>query len=570
MGKAIPQQAQRKQSMRPTVRIATLGMAVAWLTLVAGLGWWMSKQVVGAELDRLAASAEYEAKTTARIMDRLFTEMSSVANMVARQGSVIQLATRYRDDPPSLARLTRQQRAAQFTQDPLVRKVGDFMHALSSDLRYARIYMNNMSDDTVTASNWDEPDSIVGMIYSGRPYLIDALRDGNGHSFGIARLNKTPSYFVASRIENEDDVPLGSVTVKFDAPEIALYLNGQHIALIVDRQGRVTTASSAPFMLRNAAALLSPGSARSSSMTSSPDNDEDPGVALDVRAIVSSGLADQWLIDGIPYLLRREPLSKTQYQLITMAALDHLPAMRRQHYWMAGLVAAIGLLFILLSSHVIGQMVVRRQDERHAANHDALTNLPNRRNVMAQLDRLFALAGRTQQWVLVAFIDLDGFKAINDTYGHVVGDQFLVEVGRRMSAGLRKSDMLGRLGGDEFVVIGLIAPPDPMDQDKALEAMHSRLAPLLIGSYKFAECSFDYPGASFGIVSADPSASSPQAVLKEADQCMYADKQARRASQMQSAKSDSAGDSAGDSAIETRELAERLQASAPVFGSVRA
>ena len=562
MGKALPLQAQHKQSMRPTVRMATLGMAVAWLTLVAGLGWWMSQRVVGAELDRLAASAEYEAKTTARIMDRLFTEMSSVANMVARQGSVIQLATRYRDDPPSLARLTRQQRAAQFTQDPLVRKVGNFMHELSSDLRYARIYMNNMSDDTVTASNWNEPDSIVGMIYSGRPYLIDALRDGNGHSFGIARLNKTPSYFVASRIENEDDMPLGSVTVKFDAPEIALYLTGHHIALIVDRQGRVTTASSAPFMLRNAAGLLSPGTAQSSSTPSSPDNGEDPGIALDVQAMASSGHGDQWLIDGKPYLLQREPLSKTQYQLITMAALDHLPAMRRQHYWMAGLVAAIGLLFILLSSHVIGQMVARRQDERHAANHDALTNLPNRRNVMAQLDRLFALAGRTQQWVLVAFIDLDGFKAINDTYGHVVGDQFLVEVGRRMSAGLRKSDMLGRLGGDEFVVIGLIAPPDPMDQDKALEAMRSRLAPLLIGSYKFAECSFDYPGASFGIVSADPSASSPQAVLKEADQCMYADKQARRASQMQSAQS--------DSTIETRELAERLQASAPDFGSVRA
>lgn len=130
MGKALPLQAQHKQSMRPTVRMATLGMAVAWLTLVTGLGWWMSQRVEGAELDRLAASAEYEAKTTARIMDRLFTEMSSVANMVARQGSVIQLATRYRDDPPSLARLTRQQRAAQFTQDPLVRKVGNFMHEL--------------------------------------------------------------------------------------------------------------------------------------------------------------------------------------------------------------------------------------------------------------------------------------------------------------------------------------------------------------------------------------------------------------------------------------------------------
>ena len=153
MGKALPQQAQRKQSMRSTVRMATLGMAVAWLTLVAGPGWWMSKRVVGAELDRLAASAEYEAKTTVRIMDRLFSEMLSVTNMVARQGSVIQLATRYRDDLPNLSMLTRQQRAAQFTQDSLVHKVGDFMHELCSDLRYARIYMNNMSDDTVTASN---------------------------------------------------------------------------------------------------------------------------------------------------------------------------------------------------------------------------------------------------------------------------------------------------------------------------------------------------------------------------------------------------------------------------------
>jgi GGDEF domain-containing protein len=105
---------------------------------------------------------------------------------------------------------------------------------------------------------------------------------------------------------------------------------------------------------------------------------------------------------------------------------------------MAGLVAAIGLLFIQLASHVIGKMVVRRQDKRHAANHDALTSLLNRCNVMAQVDRLFALAGSTQQWILVAFIDPDEFKAINNTYG--------------------------------------------MDQDMAIEAMCSRLAPLLIGS----------------------------------------------------------------------------------------
>lgn len=236
----------------------TLGLALAWLALVAGLGWWTSQRIVNARLDNVAASAEYEARTTARVVDRLFTEMVSVANMVARQGQVIQLAARYRTDLPGAAELTRQQRAAQFTQDPLVRRVGDYMNALASDLRYARIYMNNMSDDTVTASNWAESDSIVGMIYSGRTYLIDALRHGTGQQFGIARLNNSPSYFVSSRIEDANDAPQGSVTVKFDAPEMAAYLVGRHVALIVNRQGRVITASSEAFMLRNLAALLPP------------------------------------------------------------------------------------------------------------------------------------------------------------------------------------------------------------------------------------------------------------------------------------------------------------------------
>src|SRR5690606_29707060 len=127
-------------------------------------------------LDEQAASARYETITTTRVMDRLFTEMVSVANMVADQGQVVQLAARYRVDPPGFAELTRQERAVHFAKDPMVRKVGDFMKALSDDLNYGRIYMNNMSDDTVTTSNWADDDSIAGMIYSGRTYLREALR----------------------------------------------------------------------------------------------------------------------------------------------------------------------------------------------------------------------------------------------------------------------------------------------------------------------------------------------------------------------------------------------------------
>lgn len=177
-------------------------------------------------------------------------------------------------------------------------------------------------------------------------------------------------------------------------------------------------------------------------------------------------------------------------------------------------------------------MLIRRREERYAANHDTLTGLKNRRAILADLDQYFALAKRRRQGVLVAFIDLDGFKTINDTYGHEVGDLFLIEGSRRLLGGLRATDELGRWGGDEFIVIGLTESTSPSDMEAATASMRRRLVPLLMGNYVFDECSFEYPGASFGIASVDPSVMSLQAALKIADQLMYADKAARRGQRM--------------------------------------
>ncbi len=159
---------------------------------------------------------------------------------------------------------------------------------------------------------------------------------------------------------------------------------------------------------------------------------------------------------------------------------------------------------------------------------DALTSLPNRRAVVTELHRLFAVAGRAEQSVLIGFIDLDGFKAINDTHGHEAGDEFLIEVGRRIGAGLRAGDTLGRLGGDEFIVVGMGVTPGAAG-DAAAESLRDRLAPLIQGRYSLSGCSFDYPGASIGVVSADPASTTPDDALRAADAAMYVQKKIRRA-----------------------------------------
>ncbi|WP_343611556.1 diguanylate cyclase [Novosphingobium sp.] len=158
---------------------------------------------------------------------------------------------------------------------------------------------------------------------------------------------------------------------------------------------------------------------------------------------------------------------------------------------------------------------------------DPLTGLPNRRFILQELRRLFGLAQREGRKVLIAFIDLDGFKQINDTYGHEAGDAFLVAIGQRLTRGMRSSDLLARLGGDEFVLVGL-GPVVDQDARRLTSAMRRRLAPLIQGQFALDCCTIDYPGASFGIILADPHETTPEQALQQADGAMYVDKKMRR------------------------------------------
>ncbi len=90
---------------------------------------------------------------------------------------------------------------------------------------------------------------------------------------------------------------------------------------------------------------------------------------------------------------------------------------------------------------------------RHRSTHDPLTGLVNRSQLFHLLDQALARGARREEHVAVLFVDLDGFKAVNDNHGHATGDELLCAVGERLTHTVRRGDVVARIGGDEFVVM---------------------------------------------------------------------------------------------------------------------
>jgi diguanylate cyclase len=164
---------------------------------------------------------------------------------------------------------------------------------------------------------------------------------------------------------------------------------------------------------------------------------------------------------------------------------------------------------------------------------DPLTGLSNRRAILNDAARLFALAQREGKYILLGVLDLDGFKLINDTHGHQAGDQLLRGVAAQLQQGLRTSDIIGRSGGDEFIVIALGTPSEHSDLAKdmqhAAELLQDRLSQATIGQYELGHGLGDiqYTGASVGVVAVIPGSITVDEATKLADREMYKVKQQR-------------------------------------------
>jgi diguanylate cyclase (GGDEF)-like protein len=174
---------------------------------------------------------------------------------------------------------------------------------------------------------------------------------------------------------------------------------------------------------------------------------------------------------------------------------------------------------------MLAELERRDTGKRHAeaklqfqALNDALTGLPNRRLFADRLSQTLALAGREGRTVALLYIDLDGFKLVNDSLGHAIGDLLLVEVAERLRTRVRQSDTLARLGGDEFTVIltGIHAKEEALLVARSL--LDGLASPFSLENHQLTV------GASIGISIFPENAQNAADLMQQADSAMYAAK----------------------------------------------
>lgn len=166
------------------------------------------------------------------------------------------------------------------------------------------------------------------------------------------------------------------------------------------------------------------------------------------------------------------------------------------------------------------QLLKSQKQIKHLAFYDALTDLPNRRLLMDRLSQKLAVTKRRGRRGALLFIDLDNFKDLNDSLGHSVGDELLIQVSRRLKFALREEDTIARLGGDEFVVMAACDDSCP----RASVGNAAAVAERLIGEFSKP---FDLSGtqhhisASIGISLFPNEQQDVEEILKQADTAMY-------------------------------------------------
>jgi diguanylate cyclase (GGDEF)-like protein len=216
----------------------------------------------------------------------------------------------------------------------------------------------------------------------------------------------------------------------------------------------------------------------------------------------------------------RLPAADYRFTVVSLIPQDEVVA---QASWLAnyiGVLRAGALILSLLAARAIANEKVRRAIARETiarmATYDTLTGLPNRNLFMERLTETREMGMRYDRPFALLFIDLNGFKAVNDTHGHEAGDELLRQVAARLREAVRASDTVARLGGDEFVILVRETKGEEDAKTVSQKLIDSLAPPFELGGVE------GHVGASIGIAMFDPASKEPaDELIRRSDNAMY-------------------------------------------------
>jgi len=228
---------------------------------------------------------------------------------------------------------------------------------------------------------------------------------------------------------------------------------------------------------------------------------------------------------GMPATAGGNGQASEQYywKLVSYIPDKSLPQSSLRQYPTTEAIFYSALILALIGSIVLARAWTARSEAQqkleHLSLHDALTGLPNRILLEEQLHQALARSQRYGRSLAVVYLDLDGFKEVNDRYGHTVGDKLLVSVSQRMKEALREGDTLARMGGDEFAAI-LADLERPQDYRQIIDRLlHAAAEPAVV-----EEISLQV-SASIGVTLYPQDRNDIDLLVRHADQAMYLAKQ---------------------------------------------
>lgn len=377
-------------------------------------------------------------------------------------------------------------------------RLNAFLQDANAMAQSAAIYVMNTSGVAIASSNWNTRGSYVGKDFSFRPYFQEAMRNSTGRFYGIGSVSGVPGYFLAYPAMAGGH-PIGVVAVKIDLDSLdRQWQVGTDEIVVTDDSGIIFLSSNESWKYRSTRPLTAAALQRlqetrqyaamlKSPIEIVPDHDWPNGNVVRIR---NPGRPDE----NPPYLVQSHELPQARWTISIYSDMSEVNATATRYA-----VAAVGsaAFFVLLTMYIL--QVRRRAIEKEAARKaaqtareqleekhhelealsenlktmsisDPLTGCYNRRYFQEISPKMVSAAQRHRRSISILMLDVDFFKKINDSHGHLAGDAVLKEVAQTCRATLREPDFLVRFGGEEFVAI----LPDTATEEALLVAERLR------------------------------------------------------------------------------------------------